>query len=235
MSTAFHPQTDGATERANGSVSQVLRALARPDQKDWARKIPLVEFALNASANSSTGYAPFELTGGYMPRMFASISSSELPGVRNFAQRARDTLLEPHDAIIESRVIQTCHANKRRRDESRVHSEDKPLEKGDLVYLSTKNLNLPKGRANKLLPKYLGPYRIIRANTATSNYTIELPEDLARRRVHPTFHFSKLRRHEPNDDSLFPHRETRVYYDIGTPANAEWLVEEILDHRWKRP
>ncbi|KAI0821519.1 hypothetical protein BC629DRAFT_1267559, partial [Irpex lacteus] len=67
----------------------------------------------------------------------------------------------------------------------------------------------------------------------TSTYTIELPEDLARRRIHPTFHVSKLRRHEPNDDALFPHRETRVYYDMGNPVNADWLVEEVLDHRWK--
>lgn len=64
----------------------------------------------------------------------------------------------------------------------------KPFQVGDLVYLSTKNLSLPKNRARKLAPKYVGPYRIVSAHVRTSTYTLELPEELRRRRVHPTFH-----------------------------------------------
>ena len=60
MSTAFHPQTDGATERANRSIAQVLRTLIRNDQKDWDKKCPIAEFALNSSISATTGYTPFE-------------------------------------------------------------------------------------------------------------------------------------------------------------------------------
>lgn len=82
MSTSFHPQTDGATERANRIISQILRSLVSPKQKDWVSKLPMVEFALNSSINQSTGYAPFELVYGDMPRMVTSIpEDNKIPGV----------------------------------------------------------------------------------------------------------------------------------------------------------
>jgi hypothetical protein len=65
MSTAFHPQTDGATERANRSIGQMFRALICPDQKDWVQKCLLIEFAINSSIGNATGLAPFEINCGY--------------------------------------------------------------------------------------------------------------------------------------------------------------------------
>ena len=67
MSTAFHPQTDGATEQANKSIAQILRTIVSNDQKDWLGKCPMVELTINSSVNTTTGYAPFELNHGYMP------------------------------------------------------------------------------------------------------------------------------------------------------------------------
>src|ERR1700722_4375001 len=55
MSTAFHPQTDGATKRANRSVRQILQSVIQPDQSDWVDKIPIVKFAINSKINRSTG------------------------------------------------------------------------------------------------------------------------------------------------------------------------------------
>ena len=52
MSTVFHPQTDGATERANRSTAQILRTVVSNDQKDWLGKCPMVEFAINSSVNA---------------------------------------------------------------------------------------------------------------------------------------------------------------------------------------
>ena len=66
MSTAFHPQTDGTTERANRSIAQILRTVVANDQQDWSDKCPMVEFAINSSINATTGYAPFELNYRYM-------------------------------------------------------------------------------------------------------------------------------------------------------------------------
>lgn len=200
MSTVFHPQTDGATERVNRSIGQVLRAMIQPDQRDWRRKLPMVEFALNSTSSSSTGFAPFELTRSYMPRMVQTVEHSELPGVRQFADAVLENLDAAHDAIIESRIVQTHHANRRRRDENMDAGDVRPIQEEDKVYLSTANLKIPKGRARKLVPKFIGPYTVLKANPETSNYTLDLPEDLRQRRMHPVFHVSRLRRHEPNDD-----------------------------------
>jgi transposase InsO family protein len=86
MSTAFHPQTDGASERSIRSVGQILRTLVRPDQRDWVHKVPLVEFAINSSISASTGFAPFELNYGYMPTFVRGITPQVAtpPGVRHF-------------------------------------------------------------------------------------------------------------------------------------------------------
>ncbi|TDL25698.1 hypothetical protein BD410DRAFT_689819, partial [Rickenella mellea] len=85
-----------------------------------------------SSINSSSGFAPFELNYGIMPTMFRDIPHAKFDGVRQFAQRALDNLLMAHDAIIESRVFQTHHANRLRRPDER-HAV------GQLVYLSTQN------------------------------------------------------------------------------------------------
>ena len=91
---------------------------------------------------------------------------------------------------------------------------------------------LPKGRAKKLLPKFIGPYKVVEVHTAASTVTLELPPELTARRVHPTFHVSLLRAHIPNDDARFLRRDTKVYYDFGTADEPEWFVDKILAHRW---
>ena len=68
MSTAFHPQMDGATEQANRLVAQILRTIVSNDQKNWLGKCLMVEFAINSSINTTMGYAPFELNHWYMPQ-----------------------------------------------------------------------------------------------------------------------------------------------------------------------
>ena len=102
-----------------------------------------------------------------------------------------------HDAIIKHRAMQAHHANQRCK-----LSEQFSL--GDLVYLSAKNLSLPKGCANKLLPKFIGPYKIIEAYTAASMVTLDLPRELTAQRVHPMFHASLIWAHIPNNDGRFP-------------------------------
>ena len=141
MSTAFHPQTDGASECLIRTIVQILHSMILPDQKDWIEKVPMVEFMINSSMSGSTGFTPFELTYGYMPRMAQLEHGSApktVPGVQGFVRQARDNLAMALDAIIESHVIQTHHANKKRKDPP-------TLDVGELVYLSTKNLTLPKG------------------------------------------------------------------------------------------
>lgn len=226
MSTAFHPQTDGATERVNRSIGQILRSVVRPDQSDWVVRCPMVEFAINASVNASTGFSPFDLNFGYSPHMLQSIpvGVASHPGVTALANRALHYLADAHDAVIASRVFQTHQADKGRSGELKIGE-------GDLVYLSTKNLKTPKSRAGKLVPKFVGPYRVVKAIPEKSVYELELPEELVRRRVHNRFHASLLRPHFANDDTKFPGRTHPDAYDFGAPDDVKWHVEEIVDHR----
>src|SRR5882762_12008565 len=73
MSTTFHPQTDGASERANRSVGQILQTVIRPDQSDWVDQLLMTEFAINSSVSSLTGFAPFELNCGVITPIIVCI------------------------------------------------------------------------------------------------------------------------------------------------------------------
>ena len=101
----------------------------------------MVEFAINSSVNATTGYAPFKLNYGYMPRSGQHISANTmLKGVKQFTQQAVWNLLDVHDAILEHRIEQIHYSNKH-------HKPRVKYQINDLVYLSTKNLTLLKHRA----------------------------------------------------------------------------------------
>jgi len=86
ISTSFHPQTDGAMERANRSIGQMFWALIKPDQKNWVEKSPLIEFTINLSIGNAIGLAPFKINYRYMPTMMREMRMTEKapPGVRMF-------------------------------------------------------------------------------------------------------------------------------------------------------
>ena len=143
MSTAFHPQTDGATERANRSIAQILHTIVSNDQKDWSGKCPMVEFTINSSVNATMGYAPFELNHGYMLQSGQHISTNTtFKGVKEFTQQAVWNLLDVHDAILEHRIEQTHYSNK-------CHKPSIESQIDDLVYLSTKNLTFAETQGMK--------------------------------------------------------------------------------------
>jgi hypothetical protein len=187
----------------------------------------MTEFAINVSISGTTGYAPFELNGGYMPSMIHEICSDSTiaKGVKEFAHQALLNLANAHDAIIETRVFQTHHTNSRQSGEPKIAQ-------GDLVFLSTQDLNILKGRARKLCPKFIGPYRVLEALPQTSDYTLELPDALRKRRIHPKFHVNLLRPYHASDDTLFPNRVQPQPYDFSAPDDQEWFIQEITAHRW---
>ena len=69
LSSAFYPQTDGQTERQNSTMEAYLQVFVNFEQNDWARLLPMAEFAYNNTKNASTGHTLFELNGGYYPRV----------------------------------------------------------------------------------------------------------------------------------------------------------------------
>ena len=74
MSTAFHPQTDGQTERMNRFIEDILRAYVNPAQDDWDQHLPLVEFAMNNAYNASIQNTPFFLNFGLHPKTPANLA-----------------------------------------------------------------------------------------------------------------------------------------------------------------
>lgn len=90
---------------------------------------------MDLARNESTGFAPFFLNTGRMPRamIWDAATGSEYPGVRAFAQKVKNAVVAAHDSIIAARVKQTRDANRRRRPA--------PFMDGDLVYVSTANIS----------------------------------------------------------------------------------------------
>ena len=104
LSSAYHPQSDGSTERANQTITQMLRQCVHPNQKDWVAKLPAIEFAINSARSESTGFVPFFLNSGQMPRsmLWESKFSTEFPAVREFALQKKLAIMAAHDSILSA-------------------------------------------------------------------------------------------------------------------------------------
>ncbi|EEB98138.1 hypothetical protein MPER_02408 [Moniliophthora perniciosa FA553] len=92
---------------------------------------------------------------------------------------------------------------------------------------------MPKDRTTKLCPNILD-LSVIKAYPTSSTYELDLPENLKKRRIHPVFHASLLRPYEENDEILFPNRSKAEPYDFGAPPDAEFFVDSIEGHEWRK-
>ncbi|KNZ72596.1 hypothetical protein J132_02598 [Termitomyces sp. J132] len=145
-------------------------------------------------------FAPFELNCGYMLLMIQIRSDTAIPRrIQQFAHQVLENLAAAHNVIIKACVFQTCLANLQ-------HRPDPELEKGALVYLLTKNLNILKGRATKLCLKWIGPYKILEAYSETSNYVLELPKAFQEHKIHPEFHVLLLQPYKASNNAQFANR-----------------------------
>jgi hypothetical protein len=135
--------------------------------------------------------------------------------------KLRDGLVAAHDAILTQRVKQTFQANTQR--------QVLPFTSGDLVYLSTENLSIPKGHTRKLFPKFIGPFRITKEISSGTTYQLQLPAELCSWGIHPDFHASLLHIHVPNDDCQFPGHAVPQVTGLGSPAD-KFLIDRIVSH-----
>jgi hypothetical protein len=176
MSSAYHPESDGATERANRTVTQMIRQSIDNKQRNWVTRLPAVEFAINIARSEVTGYAPFFLNYGHMPRslLWDSKSSNEYPGVLKFAQDLKVAVMSAHDSIIAHRVKEIRTANRKRLPS--------PFEVGDLVYISSdysvvKDLQLsvcpyPKGWLESFIRSSQGRILLSKASTTVHSGSV---------------------------------------------------------------
>ena len=95
LSVAYHPQTDGQTERQNSTLEQYLRAYVNYLQDDWTRWLPMAEFAYNNSRHASTGMSPFRALMGFDPQMGDAVQKQsrgvlEKPAAKERAEELLD-------------------------------------------------------------------------------------------------------------------------------------------------
>ena len=134
MSTAYHPQTDGQTERVNRVLEDMLRMYVAKSQDDWDEKLTCAEFAINNSDHESTGFTPFVLNYGYHPRVpIGVLPAGKVPAATDFVQRMQRLVNEARVTHRVATARQAQYANTRRRDVR--------FGVGDWVLLSSKNVS----------------------------------------------------------------------------------------------
>ena len=104
---------DGVTEHANKTMMQMLRQCVSLKQKDWVTKLPAIEFTMNLARLSTTGFTPFYLNYGRNPSPIIWKGEEVYPGVRQFTEKMKNTIMSMHDAIIALQIQQTVQANKK--------------------------------------------------------------------------------------------------------------------------
>ena len=219
LSTAFHPQTDGQTERQNQTLEQYLRCFCAYKQHDWSHLLPLAEFAYNNSEHSVTKISPFFACMGFNPRLSfdieANATKGEIPAAKQRAeqlQRDRKTLDERWERAIK---WQANAYNKRHKSQS--------FRVGDQVLLSTKNLRLVRPN-RKLMERYIGPFPV-KDIKGMQAYTLDLPSNYM---IHPTFHVSLLEPYHRRLDDVCEYPETGP---VTVEGEEEYEVDEVLDER----
>ncbi|GKE22599.1 putative reverse transcriptase domain-containing protein [Tanacetum coccineum] len=223
MSTAYHPQTDGQSERTIQTLEDMLHACVLNFGKGWDRHLPLVEFLYNNSYHTSIKAAPFETLYERKcrsPICWVEVGDSQLT--------SPEIIHETTEKIVQ---IKSRIQAARDRQKSYVDVKRKPLEfqVGDKAMLKVSPWKgvIRFGKQGKLNPRYIGPFRII-AKVGTVAYRLELPEQLSR--VHSTFHVSKLKKCMANKPLAIPLDEIQVddkLHFIEEPV-------EIIDREVKR-
>jgi hypothetical protein len=220
LSTAYHPQTDGQSERMNRTLEQMLRAFCGEKQHEWDEHLALAEFAYNNSCQASTGYSPFHLNYGEEPKTPVVLlhptkrNDSWNPASADWINNLQADMTKAKRQLAQARDRQAANANKRRR-----HDEFKI---GQKVLLSTAHLTMDFHQ--KFKPKWCGPYKVLDKIGAVA-YKLELPPQM---HIHPVFHISMLKPFE--GDRQDEDRPPPVVTIQGKPA---WEVESILDKQSK--
>lgn len=229
MSTSYHAQTDGQTERANRTLEDALRAYVNTQQDDWDELLPLMEMAYNNSIQASTGFSPYFLNQGREIATCLTRSMERTDDTPHSAPAAGEVLRRWEEALSTAKQ-HILKAQERQKKYADQHRRELTLQVGDRVLLSTENLRERMTGAPKLLERYIGPYKVKRIISSTA-YELDLPESM---RMHPVFHIHLLRPYV-NSSAAFPDRVP--YHARPAPVvqsnetEPEWEVEAILNKR----
>ncbi|GJV24978.1 putative reverse transcriptase domain-containing protein [Tanacetum coccineum] len=197
MSTAYHPETDGQSERTIQTLEDMLRACVIDFGKSWVDHLSLVEFSYNNSYHASIKAAPFEALYGRKcrsPVCWAEVGQVQLTGP-DLVRETTEKIIQIKQRMQTARDRQKSYADKKR----------KPMDfqVGDKVMLKVSPWKgvVRFGKRGKLNPRYVGPFKVLEKVGAVA-YKLELPQELSR--VHNTFHVSNLKRCYSDDPLTVP-------------------------------
>ena len=225
FSTAFHPQTDGQTERVNGVLNQYLRNYVSADQRDWTEYLALAEFSYNKAKHAATGESPFKVAYGVEPLMPTDLALEGVQSEFEKSQVAEDFVVQ-REAMLEKIKLHLDKAQKRYIKQVNKGRRQVDFVEGQKVWLNVKNFTLPEGLTPKFMAKYAGPF-VIAKRLFEDVYKLELPQEI---KVHPTFHVSLLKPY--HEDTLRPERKQvlRPLPEL-VGDHLEYEVEGILKSR----
>jgi transposase InsO family protein len=219
LSSGYHPETNGQSERTNQTLEQYLRCFINYQQDNWVDLLYLAEFSYNNSVHSSTGYSPFFANIGYHPR-WTILEHPELP--TNPAAEDRLTRLQEIQATLSYNLYDAQNTQKKVADRHRCDSSTK-FQVGDRVWLLQGNIKTTRP-CRKLDYQRFGPY-VISGKINDVTFRLDLPPHM---RLHPVFHVSLL---EPYTSSSIPGRVSTPPPPVEVSNGSEYEVAAILDSK----
>ncbi|GJY04123.1 putative reverse transcriptase domain-containing protein [Tanacetum coccineum] len=203
MSTAYHPETDGQSERTIQTLEDMLRACVIDFGSGWDKHLPLAEFSYNNSYHASIKAAPFEALYGRKcrsPVCWSEVGDAQLTGPE-MIRETTEMIVQIKNRLLAARSRQKSYADVRR----------KPLEfeVGDKVMLKVSPWKgvVRFGKRGKLSPRYIGPFKIL-SRVGPVAYKLELPREL--QGIHNTFHVSNLKKCLSDEELIIPLDEVRI-------------------------
>jgi hypothetical protein len=218
FSTAFHPQSDGQTERMNRVLEDVLRHYVSPTQDDWDDYLGLVEFAVNNAYQESIKCSPFFALYGFHPY---TPFTAQLPPVNDNVPKVGSRFQRIHDNLDLMRACLKA-AQDRQREYANESRRDIAFSVGEEVMLNTKNIKFKGTPTKKLLFKWLGPLKVLQRIGEVA-YRLQLPKGS---RIHDVFHVSLLKAYKA-DEAARPPTPKPIIVD----GEELWNVEKLLDHK----
>ena len=217
LSTVFHPQTDGQTERINQELEQYLRMFIDHRQEQWPDWLGTAEFAYNNKVYSSTKMLPFKVNYKQDPRMgFEMRKKGKYKGAEKFVIKMKEVQKEAKVALGKVQEEIRKYADRKREEVNKYKV-------GDLVMLSTKDLKyqMIRRRTKKLTEQFVGPYKIKKI-VLTNVVELELPSTI---RIHPVVNVSRVCKYVGQVKGQRKEQPAPVIIK----GEEEWEVERILN------